>query len=101
MVAIDRNKSWSRKGEDASHDPKPLKKLGNVLFDSVRSCEIRFPVMGQAVSMHRVMIVSRDKSERFLTIGLAQAPIDRSNSAFSKKCDFLTRKFEKQSITTD
>jgi hypothetical protein len=101
MVAIDRNKGWSRKGEEASHDLKPPKKLVNVLFDSGRSCEIRFPVMGQTASVHRVMIIPRDKSEMFLTNGSAQAPLNLSNSAFSNKCDFLTRKFEKLSITID
>jgi hypothetical protein len=101
MVAIDRNKSWSCTGEEASDDPKPPKKLVDVFFDSGRSCEIRFPVMGQTISKHRIMIVSRDKSEMFLTSDLAQAPFNLSNSAFSKKCDFLTLKFERQSITID
>jgi hypothetical protein len=101
MAAIDRNKSLSGKGEGASHDPKPAKKLINILFDSGRSCEIRFPVLGQTISVHRVMIVSGDKSEMFLTSGLAQAPLNLSNSAFSSKCDFITRDFEKQSIAID
>jgi hypothetical protein len=101
MVAIGRNKSWSRKGEEALYDPKPPKQLINILFNSGRSCEIRFPVIGQTISVHHVMIVSGDKSEMSLTGSLAQAPLNLSNSAFSKKCDFLTRKFEKQSITID
>jgi hypothetical protein len=37
----------------------------------------------------------------FLTSELAQAPLNLSDSAFSKKCDFQNRKFEKQSITID
>jgi hypothetical protein len=45
------------------------------------------------------MIVSGDKSEMFLTSSLAQVLLNLSNSAFSKKCDFLSRKFEKQSMT--
>jgi hypothetical protein len=57
--------------------------------------------MGQAISVHRVMTVSGDKSEMFLTSGLVQALLNLSDSAFSKKCDFLTRKFEEQSITVD
>jgi hypothetical protein len=101
MVAIDRSKSWSPKREEASHDPKPSKKLVNILFDSGRSSEIQFPFMGQTILMHRVMIVSRDKSEMFLTSGLAQTPLNLFNFAFSKKCDFLIRKLENQSITID
>jgi hypothetical protein len=100
-VAIDRNKSWSRKGEEALHDPKLPKKVINVLFDSGRSCEIRFLVMGQTISVNRVMRMSGDKSEMLLTSGLAQTPLNLSSSAVSKKCNFLTRKFEKQSITID
>jgi hypothetical protein len=60
---------FSRKEEEAPHDPKPAKKLANILFDSGRSCDIRFPIMGQTISVHRVMIVSGDKSEVFLTSG--------------------------------
>jgi hypothetical protein len=101
MVVIDRNKSRSHKGEEASQYPKPPKKLVTVFFDSGRSCEIRFPVMGQTASVHHVMIVSGDKSEMFLISGLAHSPLNLSNSAISKKCDFLTCKFEKQSITID
>jgi hypothetical protein len=84
-----------------SGDPKPPKKLINVLSDSGRSCEIRFSVMGQTISVHRVMTVSGDKSKMFLASGLAQAPFNLCNSAFSNKSDFLTRKLEKQSIMID
>jgi hypothetical protein len=101
MAAINRNKSWSSKGEEASHERKSPKKLVNVLFDSGGSCEIRFPVMCSTTSVHRVMIVSGDKSEMFLTIGLTQALLALSNSAFSNKCAFLIHKSEKQSITID
>jgi hypothetical protein len=101
MVAINRNKNWSRKGEEASDDPKPPKKSVNVLFDSGTSCEIRVPVMGQTILVHRVMIVSGEKSQMFLTSGLAHTLHNLSDSVFSKKCDFLSRKFEKQSMSID
>jgi hypothetical protein len=45
------------------------------------------------------MMESGDKSEMFLTSDFAQALFNLSNSAFSKKCDFLTHEIEKQSIT--
>jgi hypothetical protein len=88
--------------EKKHHTIRNLRKSQQkVLLDSGISCEIRFPVMGQTISVHRVMIVSGDKSEMFLTSGLAQALLNLSNSAFSKKCDFLSRRFEKQSIIID